>query len=498
MKLHFNCLRVPGIASLLFCAVIANAQVDSTKAEKNSSGISNKTLIKKINQAFGGAATGQGNADLVTYGAFEPVNGQFKLNLTAPLGSTEKKTVPFLSVSGAGKVLGDNSAVLFNNSKFNSGLSLNLKIHIPVRWEVHISGNEQDSILAKITRASEQQALADMKAELRFDVRRITAEFKSDLIQLLRATGDLALTGRKIDTASYNLQSATDSASTLKFSNELTELLKKKESLRNDTLRIAARYRLNDALLHDGISRPNGLNRAVHENKEAFEKTRDSLEMTIQLKDRTFAWISLVGGVTRNKYYSFVDSLDFSDQFTDKKYTTYNIGLEFNFLRYGKKGNLVAGKLPHVHIGNIGLVRVKNNDVGDLSTTELADSRKYTSSDSAHSLATKYNVYTDPITEYEAWRLYFNYYYSFGKNKDYGLHFFPDVEFRNTHENPFNIAAGMIIPVKNKTDKTIFNLEFYGKLIDVGKALPQDEAKFINRNQLGISLGIPIGLPTSK
>jgi hypothetical protein len=359
--------------------------------------------------------------------------------------------------------------------------------------------------MKKVALAKNDTLEAALKASIQFDSLRILAEFRIDSVQLLQIRYDLEQVNNRIDTLNKRVGIATtgsklpmEDSIILAGSKELLSLYKKKDSLQIDTFRLGLKYRSNYTLLHDNFTRRNSIGGVSNKNTDLIEKIKDSLEMTIQLKGHRFKWISLVGGVTRNKYYSFVAGLDFSNQFTDEKYTTYTIGLEYNFLRYGKKVNLVAGKLPHVHIGNIGLVRLKSNNVGDLSTTELTDSRKYTSSDSTHSLGTKYNVYTDPITEYEAWRLYFNYYYSFGKNKDYGLHFFPDVELRNTHENPFNIAAGLIIPVKNKTDKTIFNLEFYGKLIDVGKALPQDEAKFINRNQLGISLGIPIGLPTSK
>jgi hypothetical protein len=345
--------------------------------------------------------------------------------------------------------------------------------------------------VAKIHRAAVQQMQADIKARSRFDAARITAEYRSDEIQLSRAKGELARLELTIDTVSHNFQAAKNDNEILKLSNELTVLLQKKESLQGEILRLDARLQLNDALLNDGISRMNGINRAIFENQQAFEKTRDSLEMSIPLQQSNLAWISVVGGVTRNKYYSFVDSLEFADQFSNKKYNTYTLGLEFNFVAFGP-GSAVAGMSPRIHIGNVGLVRIKSNNVGDLTTTELTDSRKYSSSDSTHNLGTKYNVYTDPITEYEAWKLYINYYYTFGKNKNYGLHFFPDVEFRNTHANPFNLALGVIVPVKNKTKNTMFNLEFYGKLIDVGKALPQDEAKFFNRNEFGISLGIPL------
>src|SRR5262245_6531541 len=44
-------------------------------------------IYKKLNQSFSNLATGQGDAIALTnYGSFEPVNGEFKLNVFGPIG----------------------------------------------------------------------------------------------------------------------------------------------------------------------------------------------------------------------------------------------------------------------------------------------------------------------------------------------------------------------------------------------------------------------------
>jgi hypothetical protein len=56
----------------------------------------------------------------------------------------------------------------------------------------------------------------------------------------------------------------------------------------------------------------------------------------------------------------------------------------------------------------------------------------------------------------------------------------------------------LLFAFKNKKDNSVLNIEFYGKLIDIGKALPTEESSFINRNEIGIHIGLPINIPTFK
>ncbi len=465
-----------------------------------SDSITDKTWFKKLNQSFGVIATGQGEAaNLANYGSFEPVNGQFKFNIFGPIGATDKQKTPFFSVSAGGKIAGDNSAVLFNNSKFNSGINLLGKFHIPLRSSINISQNEADSIIAAIDRLRNRKQLLQWQASQQFDSAYLYTLYVHDSVQLnnTRKLYNAIIAG--ISKAQSDLSLSKDSTGILRTSNLLLGLYQQKDSLYNDGTRLTSRMRSNKALLEDNVSRMNSINKVNFESENEFNKKRDSLEMTITIRGSSFLWLTLTGGAERDKYYSFSDTAVFSKQFSSNKYTTYSYGIELNFVGFsGKKDDPVAGKLPHIHIANFGVTRVKNNNTGDLNTTELTDSRKYGSADSTHSLATKYNVYTDPIIEYQAWKLYLNYYYTFGKKRNFSLHVFPDAEFRNTKENPANIGAGIILSIKNKKDATTFNIELYGKLTDVGKALKETESSFINRNIIGVNLGIPFNFPTSK
>jgi len=72
------------------------------------------------------------------------------------------------------------------------------------------------------------------------------------------------------------------------------------------------------------------------------------------------------------------------------------------------------------------------------------------------------------------------------------LHFFPDVELRDTKQNPFNIGLGLVFSMKNKKDAPAVNVELYAKLVDAGKALAGTEDRLINRNEIGFHVGVPL------
>ncbi|HMI63949.1 MAG TPA: hypothetical protein VK518_23695 [Puia sp.] len=472
----------------------------ATFAQTSGDTIANKTWYKKINQSFGLIATGQGEAaNLANYGSFDPVNGVFKLNIFGPIGSTDTRRAAFFSVDAGGNIEGDNTGVLFNNSKFNSGLNVTGKLHLPLFAFLDISQNEADSISAGITKLRREMEMQQLQARQQFDSTHLSIQYINDAAHL-RAIGRKLQGARgSISGLQTALTTSKDSLEILKITDSLLSLFKQEASLQTDSAKVGQEMAANKALLGDLLTRLNNINQAVFRSTAAFNKRRDSLEMTIDIKGSSFLWLTLTGGLNRKKYYSFADSLSFSNQFSSQKYTSYAYGIEFNYIGYSsQKNNPVAGKMPHVHVGNLGISRVRNNNTGDFSTVELTDAQKYSAGDSTHNIATKYNVYTDPITEYKAWKVYLNYYYVFGKKRNFALHVFPDVEFRDNRKNPFNSGAGFIFSLNNKKDKTLFNLEVYAKLIDIGKALDEDEVRFINRNEVGVHMGIPFNFPTFK
>lgn len=75
------------------------------------------------------------------------------------------------------------------------------------------------------------------------------------------------------------------------------------------------------------------------------------------------------------------------------------------------------------------------------------------------------------------------------------VHPFAEIQFRDTNENPFALGLGFVKSLKNKKDNAVFNIEIYAKFKDIGRALPQKEAPFYNRNEIGINFAVPLNFP---
>lgn len=491
-KMHFSKLACIAVLSTISDPLFSQT-VDS---------ISNKTLIKKINQSFGSIATGQGDAvNLTNYGSFDPTNGALKFNVFGALGNTEKKIAPFFNLNIAGKVIGDNSAVLFNNSKFNSGTAVGLKLHFAISPIPNFSGNEIDTINRRIELLNAERSTKKRQFREQLSRERLKVQKANDSVKLVNLKTLQNAYQKEIDSIQVVVEAGiNDTSKLLKLTNTYLDLFRKKQQLDIDSLTLEDKIKSTDTFLADTLSIFEAINSFNYTADTSYDSKRESLEMSASVKGFSMSWLSIVSNIERKKYYSFSDIASFITQLSEKKYTTSQFGLEYNLSRFsGKQGNpLPSEKSSIVSVLNIGFVRLRNNNIGDLTTTELTDSRRYVSRDSTHTLATKYNVFTDKITEYKAWKIYTNFYRSIGQKRNSAIHLFSDVEFRDSDETPINFGLGFIFAMKNKKDNAVLNVEFFGKLVDIAKALPQDENSTIRRNVLGVNFGVPLNLVINK
>src|SRR5687767_13448442 len=106
-------------SSFVFFSSFAIAQSDS---------LTNKHLRKTIHQSFAAIATGQEEAaNVINYGAVDPVNGNLKLNIAGPIISNERRLAVFFNAGAETKLIGNNIGVLFSDSKLNKGVKINGK-----------------------------------------------------------------------------------------------------------------------------------------------------------------------------------------------------------------------------------------------------------------------------------------------------------------------------------------------------------------------------------
>lgn len=487
----------------IFCITAFITNSFSAAAQCDQQEPSDSVLYKKLNQSFSNLATGRGDAiTLTNYGSFEPVNGQFKLNVFTPLGPVQKKKAFFLSFFAGGTLIGENTSILFSNSKFSAGMNAGIKLHLPpVKLENHFLSSNGKKILDQICSEYKKYTLDSSYAIFDYDSSYIAIRLQQGKLRMDALLRWLAINEKLRDalTDSLNKINAIDTSNRLRIANQLLDVYKQLRQITADTTDLNSQIRKDKRLIDSALLRENAASKILDVAKKEYLQKKDSLEMTLDTKGAKASWFSFVGDIGRRKHYLFHDSLPFGQQLEEKKFTTSSWGIEFNFVGYSDKDkNVFVGPLPNFHAGNIGLIRICNNDIDDYSTVELSDAIKYVAGDSTHNVSSKYQVYIDSISKYSAWKFYGNYYRTFGKDQRFAWHIFADAEFRSNNRNPVNAGAGLLFAFKNKKDNNVLNIEFYGKLSDIGKALPTEESSFINRNEIGIHIGIPINIPTFK
>lgn len=465
-----------------------------------------KAITKLIFKSFSTVATGQGETgNFATYASFEPANGSYKFNAFGSAG-TEKR--PFLfNISVKGNIIGDNVGVLFNNSKFNTGTTVSGKIHIPLKG-MNIEVGDYDRQLAinkvKSLRKAIDEKLTDLKINNNLDylnnqVSNYNHKWRKANARYIQKTNSLDSLNLIIDKERKEGTEEAKLNPQIEKSLNLTKELKTLEKTQSDY-----RFKIDSLkpLLKENQADNNYYNQEERLEK-AFNSKIDSIYLAMPIETQSTPWLSFVGSYNRNKYYTFDNTLPFSDQLKEVVHNNFQFGAELNWFISTSpywpidKPN-TKSKPIHIHLINFGIVRIGASDIDDYSTTEMTQTKKSVLDDTTNSLGKKYNVYTDPINEYKAWRIYANYYYFLGKGNTIAIHPFAELQLRDTDENPFALGLGFVKSFKNKKDNAVLNIELYAKFKDIGRALPQKDAPFYNRNEIGINFAVPLNLNISK
>lgn len=505
------------------------------RAADTNQPIGNRAFRYILSQIYGTLAGGQPGG-LVSAGSFDPVAGSFSINFAKEL-RIPKRAAPvpdslycnsnpedlkpqanhswFLSVTAGGSIISNNIGVLFNNSKFNTGTTVTGKLFIPLHNSIIMHGHDLDSIFKK-KQAIEYQRWSDKKkawstiksnfAQLNLEENSAKWDHEKLTVAALRkqagaVKGELnkaIASGKETDPGSPVFAAIVSQR--LKLADSLLGIESQADSLERDMRALQLkqdsltfiRKIISDDENHTNTGNGNFANYGIQQYKKIdsiYDRQLDSVEMNASYTPYTLKWLAVIGSFNRNSYYTYFDSLAFSSRLSGNTLSVFNIGLEFSLIHYN----------PHaMHYFDLGLQRIRNNNIGDLSTSSLTTRVASSLNDTTQNLKSTYNVYTSAITWYEAWNPYIHYYLFLGKGQKQGFHLNPQAEFRNTGQNPVNLALGYIFSFKNSKDNSVLNVEAYVKFQDIFKALPSQPSGFYNRNTIGLLFGIPINFPTIK
>jgi hypothetical protein len=214
----------------------------------------------------------------------------------------------------------------------------------------------------------------------------------------------------------------------------------------------------------------------------------EKLDTIFTLKEVRFNWFTIVASIGKKNYYTFYDSLPFSNQLTKHDLTTWKLGLLWNYFSQNSISN-------HATYLNIGIARMEDNNTNLLSTKDVNEETaiKNSGGDTVRKISKTYKAYTDNVSDTSQWMVSANFYFLFGKRTS-GFHIFPSLYMPDGLTGYFNGGVGYIVSfINNKKDQPVINAEGYIQFNDVFNSL-KVSTNFLKRNEIGIRFVFPIAL----
>lgn len=442
-----------------------------------------------LNKSISKFLTGQQNT-IANFASFDPSNSKFLLNGVLSLKDSTKRNMNLLSFSIAGGLIDGNATTLFSDKKLNTDVNIDLKFHIVSNWNkrIHFFRTEREKKETKFKAIRQDSVLGRQKFELSISEpwlqkQREALQWKFETIR--NEYSELEQKYSIVRDSITNIR-ATPNPNQIRlkyFSDSAQSLVKKINAKFNE--RFACQSQIDSLNLIDSTT----INRLEREFNRQIQKTTNEKLLNAELEAKVnalqYSWFSILAGFNRRKYYTYYSTLPFSNRLTKNSLDGFNVGLEWNYLFQGYL-------IQRTHYFNVGFVNRRYNNLDDLSTTEVEQEIKNSSTDTTRKITKKYASFTDPVENFRSWFLYSNYYLFWGKSYKTGIHIFPEYEIRNNGTNLFNTGFGFIVSLKDeKKDKNILNIETYTRFLDIGNQL-KTEDKFYERLEIGIRVGLPI------
>jgi len=481
---------------LLFMPVITFSQPKPVgknfKTEPKGTQITLPTWNKIINRSFSSVlGTNTNNTTIGNYATFDPVDGSMTFKGSIAIGNDSTKKVNYLGLTLHGDLVSQSYTALFSNTKLNTSSGIQADYHFRLGRNRFITNRSATHIYAlkkmildslhssEFKKVTADKFLTEQRQALTI---RQSKVLKSDLIDLRKKIDAV----ETLTTTAFSKQ-PVDNSSAKKWTDSLTTLIKKMESLVADSISAKLRY---DSLEHT-VRLWQGLSEAKDEQIDKdHKKMVDSLDAKFTLDGVTFNWITLVAGTGRKTYYTFYDSLPLATQLAKEDLTTWKLGSAWNIFWQ----DLFLKRSIYF---NGGFFRAYDNNTALLSTASVNQERifKNVAGDTVRKVVNKYDAYDEPITSVKHWQFYANFYYLFGARTS-GFHIFPSFISPDHDKSYGSLGLGYVVSfINNKKDEPVINAEGYIQFVDIFNQL-ESEFNFIKRSEIGVRFSLPIALLT--
>jgi hypothetical protein len=414
-------------------------------------GENENTAGKILNQQFSSLVSGQEATTVGNFASITPTDAKIDF-----AGSVITSRGSVFTMKASGKVT-DGFLALFDNSKLNTQVSLDLKFHFLNLYRLSLSFNTDsgrlyDQKVSKIRYDFESQQLAINYDRSRTDLSKKDSVIKKEVDSLIR------LRNRTMD---------NDTKSSISFE-------------------IGKRQQLEDSITQAIAELPSraGQLRTLHDqtlqqlNQLSFSKGG--------IEGFEINWWTIGYKVNRNKFKLFYPTAQFSAQVTDNSFVTHEASLQWSYYRWSSQGfkTLFAA---------IGACIGYSDNFSTLDKNEISETTNYGPSNGERSVTKKYDAYAgDYQRNLATGKLYGDvYYFLFNKNQA-ALHVNPEWVVQSKQRPVGNVLTGLLLVLKKKDEETnVVNAELYYQFLNVLKTSQSDD-KFFQRNSIGLRFTFPI------
>jgi hypothetical protein len=502
--------------------------------------LTQKANNKLINQYMGKIVGTTNKADqLGNYASFDPALGSLAFKGSIPIGSPENTRFSYLGIGLNGDLVSNGFAALFNNSKLNTNIGIqldyNFRLWKPVifrdegvfrDYESKIAWLQQstrrkfaklpDSNQVYIDYFSDLKDVARLGSDIEFykeeikKAKRISDSLNRERILNLNQTESLNATNKKFK----ELQSGDISASEkAEYGKKISLNNHKLDSLKQQTKDSQKSYNTADFIYEQHIAKLKEVKKNydpikqktdsvavlveilsyqydIWRNKilDGMKKVEDSLFTKLEFRGLNINYFTILASTSQKEYYTFDKKLPFGSQLAKQAFTTYKFGLAWNSY--------------NVHIANnqyvfyrIAASYLRDNNTDQLSTMPLAQEVVFKNSvgDTTRKVAKTYNVYTDPLTTNRKFNLSTDFYYLFGKRTS-GFHLAASYFKPEKLKHYTDVSAGYLVSFQSlKKEDPLINVEVYYKFADIYDNR-ETGIDFWQRNEIGFKVGLPFAL----
>jgi hypothetical protein len=504
--------------TILLCSFALSSSSFAQGSLSSRYEISQRAFDSVTHQAF--AKMSSGTEDITNFGNYVSfkteedtkfeLSGNYFFDIrTKPqdVSVTRDKEYFAVGFTGAGSIIGNNVATLFGEGKLTTGTNLGVKLS----WQMNrpaidatlttsrLTAEKVDALeferdqkvdsirnylamvglklqQANLVLSESQRKLGILKTALP-EINADLAACKTDSCRLM-FTDSLVKVNSSIASEEANIKMITKKRDLLQDIDVLRQI---KANTPSDQLSNRAKYLVSVYGLPAHMTFLDTLTNLV---RQQYEDTITKVMIARPVQGINISWLSVIGNWNRVAFRTYDAALPFDMGLKKNSFDGFNIGLQANFYHFNKV-------FQRASLLNIALLWKCTNNLTDLSTSKLTDEKTVKNGDVTRKSATEYNVYTDPVTNYNTWQLPINYYRFFGKNLNLGFHLMASADWREDKVSIYDAGAGFIFGLNNTTTKRILNFELFLTYKDIGRKLADDDVTTWKQMQLGFSVAVP-------